>query len=336
MYPYLIIMYELPCIIRNLYRDILMNQSLSSYFINPMYSTLRKSTTSHPNKSNILLQFTNIECTIITHTRLYSLSKLIQYQTNWLLYKLFNTPANGMYPSTPSGVNVVLPGSLAPVRIALDTLAPYPAIPRYTFRILPSLYISFDGLSSHPATNLPNITQSAPAANALHIFPLFLFPPSDINGTSYFLQIGATSNNALNYGTPHPLTTRVMQIDPLPIPHLIPSAPALINASAPSPVAIDPATTSISGNSYLSFCTALIARLECPLATSNTSTSHPAWANSIALSNSSGVAPTAAPTSSYPYLSLFYMVYTLSRSKSFKFTKPRMKLSCTTGSFSIL
>jgi hypothetical protein len=69
-----------------------------------------------------------------------------------------------------------------------------------------------------------------------------LFPPSEIKGTSYSLQIGTVSIKALSCGTPLPATILVIQILPFPIPHLIPSAPALINCSAPYPVAIDPAT----------------------------------------------------------------------------------------------
>jgi len=107
------------------------------------------------------------------------------------------------------------------------------------------LYIILLGDSSQPPTNLPNITQSAPDANALHILPLYLFPPSEIKGTLYYLQIGATLNSAPNYGTPAPATILVIQILPFPIPHLNPSAPASINLFAPSPVAILPATTSV-------------------------------------------------------------------------------------------
>jgi len=39
-----------------------------------------------------------------------------------------------------------------------------------------------EGLSSVPATSLPTITQSAPAAKALAIFPEHLLPPSEIKG----------------------------------------------------------------------------------------------------------------------------------------------------------
>jgi len=42
-------------------------------------------------------------------------------------------------------------------------------------------------------------------------------------------------------GTPIPATTRVVQIDPGPIPILTQSAPALIKASVPSAVATLPA-----------------------------------------------------------------------------------------------
>jgi len=106
--------------------------------------------------------------------------------------------------------------------------------------------MTLDGPSSHPATSLPSIIQSAPTARALHILPLFLLPPSDMSGILYSLQIGATSMRAVNYGTPHPLTILVVQMDPFPIPHLIPSAPALMSLSAPFPEAIDPATISQS------------------------------------------------------------------------------------------
>jgi hypothetical protein len=41
--------------------------------------------------------------------------------------------------------------------------------------------------------------QSAPTANALHIFPEFLFPPSEIKGTLYYLHTGATSIKAESY-----------------------------------------------------------------------------------------------------------------------------------------
>lgn len=74
--------------------------------------------------------------------------------------------------------------------------------------------------------------------------------------------MGATLNKADNYGTPAPAIILVMQILPLPIPHLKPSAPASINLLAPSPVAILPATTSVFGNLCLSSLTVSIHNFE--------------------------------------------------------------------------
>jgi hypothetical protein len=47
---------------------------------------------------------------------------------------------------------------------------------------------------------------------------------------------------ACNCGTPTPATTRVVQIEPGPMPTLMQSAPAAISAAAPSAVAMLPAT----------------------------------------------------------------------------------------------
>jgi hypothetical protein len=48
---------------------------------------------------------------------------------------------------------------------------------------------------------------------------------------------------AVSCGTPTPATTRVVQIDPGPMPTLTQSAPASISARAASAVATLPATT---------------------------------------------------------------------------------------------
>jgi hypothetical protein len=49
-------------------------------------------------------------------------------------------------------------------------------------------------------------------------------------------------------GTPAPVTTRVVQIDPGPMPTLMPSAPARANSQAPSKVATFPASSSTPGS----------------------------------------------------------------------------------------
>jgi hypothetical protein len=49
-------------------------------------------------------------------------------------------------------------------------------------------------------------------------------------------------------GTPAPVTTRVVQIDPGPMPTFSPSMPSAIKSRAPSAVATFPASSSMSGN----------------------------------------------------------------------------------------
>jgi len=68
-------------------------------------------------------------------------------------------------------------------------------------------------------------------------------PPSEIRGTSNFASASATVAIAEICGTPTPATTRVVQIDPGPMPTLTPSAPASTSARAASAVTIFPPTT---------------------------------------------------------------------------------------------
>jgi hypothetical protein len=77
---------------------------------------------------------------------------------------------------------------------------------------------------------------------------------------------------AVTCGTPTPETTRVVQIEPGPIPTFTASAPASISALVPSAVATLPATTSI-GKSFLIRLTVSITFWLCPCAESTTSTS---------------------------------------------------------------
>ena len=74
-------------------------------------------------------------------------------------------------------------------------------------------------------------------------------------------------------GTPAPETTRVVQIEPGPMPTLTPSAPSAISSRAPSKVATLPAMSSTSGNCFLMWLTASSTRLLWPWAVSITSTS---------------------------------------------------------------
>ena len=62
---------------------------------------------------------------------------------------------------------------------------------------------------------------------------------------------------AENWGKPTPATTLVVQIEPGPIPTLIPSAPALIKNLAASTVAIFPTTISTSLKFFFNFLSKL-------------------------------------------------------------------------------
>ena len=83
----------------------------------------------------------------------------------------------------------------------------------------------------------------APAAIALVISPEYLTPPSAITGTSYSAAAFEQFMTAVICGTPIPVTTLVVQIDPGPIPTLTQSAPAFIRSTVASAVATFPATT---------------------------------------------------------------------------------------------
>ena len=65
--------------------------------------------------------------------------------------------------------------------------------------------------------------------------------------------LSAESYIAVICGTPMPATTRVVQIEPGPIPIFTASAPALMSASVASAVATLPAISSTSGNAFLTF-----------------------------------------------------------------------------------
>ena len=111
------------------------------------------------------------------------------------------------------------------------------------------------------------------------------------------------SRTALSCGTPTPAITLVVQIEPAPIPTLIPSAPALIKSTVASEVATLPAIISTS-NFFLSFLTVSRTPFECPCAVSTTITSTLDFTSSATLCIVSPAIPTAAPTRSLPNSSL--------------------------------
>ena len=94
-----------------------------------------------------------------------------------------------------------------------------------------------------PAKSDPIITVEAPQAMALTTSPEYLMPPSAMTGTPCLRATVAQSLMAVTWGTPMPVTIRVVQMLPGPIPTLIASAPASMSASAAAAVAMLPATS---------------------------------------------------------------------------------------------
>src|SRR5690606_37259274 len=193
------------------------------------------------------------------------------------------------------------------------------------------------GDSLVPANKDPSITESAPAAIALGISPVYRIPPSAITGTPVPFKAAATSNTAENCGKPTPATTLVVQIEPGPIPTFTASAPFSTKNKAASGVAMLPTTTSRSGKAFLTSLSTVTTPFVCPWAVSITTASTPALTSALALSTASAVTPNAAATRNLPYLSLLAIGFWVSFVISLKVINPTSLLSAsTTGSFSIL
>ncbi len=179
------------------------------------------------------------------------------------------------------------------------------------------------------------MTQDAPAAIALAMSPEKRIPPSAITGIPVPSSAVTASETAVICGTPTPVTIRVVQIEPGPIPTLTALTPAATSASAPAPVATLPPTISRSG--YL----ARVSRIrdstpsEWPCEESISSTSTPAATSASIRSSLPAPAPTAAPTRRRPCASLQALGLRSAFWKSLTVIMPsRWKLSSTTSAFS--
>ena len=193
------------------------------------------------------------------------------------------------------------------------------------------------GLSSQPASMEPIMTTLPPAAMALTMSPEYLMPPSAMMGTPYLSAISALCSMAVICGTPMPLTTRVVHMEPGPMPTFTQSAPAFIRASVPSAVATLPAMRPTSGKCSLTRPTQRMMLALCPCAESSTRASAPAATSAPARSRMSFVTPIAAAQSRRPWLSLAELGYLTTFSMSFIVMRPlRWNFASTMGSFSIL
>ena len=88
------------------------------------------------------------------------------------------------------------------------------------------------------------MTESAPAAIAFGMSPVYLIPPSAIIGMSLPLSAFFTSKIAESCGYSTPAITLVVHIEPGPIPTFTASAPIFTKYFAASDVAIFPTTKS--------------------------------------------------------------------------------------------
>ena len=187
-----------------------------------------------------------------------------------------------------------------------------------------------------PANRLPTITECPPAARALAASPEKRMPPSAMSGTRLPRSARLTSPIAESCGTPTPATTRVVQIEPGPIPTFTASHPACTSACAPSAVATLPAMTCMSGKCCLIERTRLTTPCECPCAVSTAITSTPAPASASTRSSVPGPVLTAAPTRSCSCSSLHASGYSRAFWMSFTVTSPRSsKPPFTTSTFSM-
>jgi len=90
------------------------------------------------------------------------------------------------------------------------------------------------GLSSTPAKSEPIMMLLAPAAIAFATSPEYLMPPSAMIGILFSRPALYASLMAVICGIPAPVTMRVVQMEPGPMPTFTPSAPASMSALAPS------------------------------------------------------------------------------------------------------
>jgi hypothetical protein len=113
-------------------------------------------------------------------------------------------------------------------------------MPRYILYDFLPRFTSRPALSLVPASMLPSITAAAPTASALHTSPDERTPPSAITGTAMPESRTArtTSYTAVSCGTPVPVTRRVVQIEPGPMPTLSASGSSRSASRASAALAI--------------------------------------------------------------------------------------------------
>ncbi len=207
-------------------------------------------------------------------------------------------------------------------------------MPRIILKRRPSSRNDSPGLSSVPASMDPIITLDAPAASAFTMSPEYLMPPSAMTGTSP--APSTASNTAVSCGTPTPVTTRVVQIEPGPTPTFTASTPRSTSAALPRASPRCRRSSCTSGNASRTRAVASSTPSLWPCAVSITSTSTPASTSARARSRKSPprrspprrAAGHAGPCSPSGYWRRLWMSLTVISPRS-------IPSASTTGSFSI-
>src|ERR1019366_7716408 len=246
-------------------------------------------------------------------------------------------PLWGTMPSMPSGTSFRGSSSSWKYRSAEPSfIAPSEPMPRYALNVRPWYRIVSPGASSVPAKRLPIITECAPAASAFVTSPENLMPPSATREMFDFAAPLTHSWIAWIWGTPAPVTTRVVQMEPGPMPIFTASAPRRTRSRVPSAVATLPARTGTDGNFFFRDESASSTPSLWPCEESSTRRSTFAATSSRARSRRSVVAPTAAATRRRPNESLHALGYLICFWMSLTVMRPlRLPARSTTSSFSM-
>ena len=109
-------------------------------------------------------------------------------------------------------------------------MAPVEPMPRYALKRAPLIDFFRRGFHRCLRTATPSMTHEAPAAMALVMSPEYLMPPSPMMGPVPYWRPRPASMMAVICGTPMPATTRVVQMEPGPMPTFTVSAPAIRSA----------------------------------------------------------------------------------------------------------
>mmetsp|Transcript_33614 Transcript_33614/g.72663 ORF Transcript_33614/g.72663 Transcript_33614/m.72663 type:complete len:322 (+) Transcript_33614:983-1948(+) len=156
------------------------------------------------------------------------------------------------------------------------------------------------GASAVPANMLPHMTELAPKARALVMWPEFWMPPSAMMGTPCTRAYLAVWYTAVAWPRPTAQTSCVVQMDPEPMPTRRASAPAPMRLSAWREVTTFPAITCRPAKVFLMCLIISSWYTESPWLESKITASTPSFTSASSRTLSPSRVPTAQPTLSWP------------------------------------